>query len=153
MAAATAEDVIVTLRSIDASLKLLVSHLGAGARQATQTEHAGTASEADLDGKYGNEKIKFDPRDWTGDSFKGKLMSEAQPGYLDLLASAYDFFAEKNDRTKEVTDKGVAKSTYDRRTAARARGWAARLREGWTAPVAPAFGEPEAPLTSDSIPF
>ena len=45
-----------------------------------------------------------------------------------LLAERYDYFAGKEPDQK--------KANYNRLDAARARGWAARLRGGWTAPVA-----------------
>jgi hypothetical protein len=88
------------------------------------------ADDADLDSQYGDEKIRFNPRDWTGDSFVGRTMSECPAPFLDALAKVYDYFAQKNEAAKEMTDKGQPKWVFDQRTASRARGWAVRIRDG-----------------------
>lgn len=93
------------------------------------------ATNAELDGPFGDETIKFDPRDWQGDSFKGAPMSRCPADYLDMLASSLDYFAKKNEG--KLTDKGKPKSDFDRRSAARARGWAQRVRGGWKPRAAP----------------
>lgn len=88
------------------------------------------ASDAELDHpKYGDPQVKTAPRDWTGDFRVGQRMSESDPRLLDLVAERSDYFAGKNDQAKAVTDKGVPKSKFDRANAAKARGWAARLRK------------------------
>jgi hypothetical protein len=116
------------LRSIDASLKQLVAasvqHVAGG---------AGAASEADLSDPRADETVKLNPRDWTGDSFKGHSMSMCPPAFLEELAKAHDYFAKKNEG--KLTDKGKPKSDFERRSAGRARGWAARLRAGWRPPA------------------
>lgn len=82
-----------------------------------------------LDGPHGDPKVRQkDPRDWTGDSMKGRRFSECPAEYLDLLADRYDYFAGREPDEK--------KAGYNRLDAQRARGWAARKRAGWTAPVA-----------------
>ncbi len=88
-----------------------------------------SAPRVDLDGPHGNPTIAAkDPRDWSGPTMKGKRFSECPAEYLDLLAERLDYFAEKEPDAK--------KANYNRLDAARARGWAARLRSGWTpAPV------------------
>lgn len=126
--------ILTLLTSIDASLKR-IARVYAAPSTTTDTKPGGqVASDAELDSKYGDEKIAFSPRDWTGENVKGRPMSTVPPACLDLLALAYDYFAEKNDREKAVDTKGNPKSTYDRRSAARARGWAKRLRAGWKPP-------------------
>jgi len=82
------------------------------------------ASERDLDSQYGDELVRFNPRDWTGEPLKGRFMSECTPDFLDLLAAGHDYFCQKN-----ATDE--KKAGYERRSAARARGWAKRMRAGW----------------------
>jgi hypothetical protein len=89
------------------------------------------ATDADLDSQYGDEKVNFKPRDWTGEWIKGQRMSESQPAMLDMLAETYDYFATKDEMTAEVTSSGKPKAPYTRQSARRARGWAARLRAGW----------------------
>lgn len=124
---------LALLTSIDASLKVIADI----SRKRVAANGPAVAPDRDLDSQYGDEKIRFDPRDWSGKRYKGCTMSESEPDYLELLAGAYDFFAEKNDREKEVDSAGRPKSTYDKRTAARARGWAKRMREGWKPPPPP----------------
>lgn len=118
---------ISILTSIDASLKKLV----AIAEKRKAGPAAEVADDRDLDGPHGNETVKFSPRGWDDKDglFKGSPMSECPPAFLDLLAEAFESFARKN------TDKGdTKKAGYDRRSAARARGWANRLRNGWQPP-------------------
>lgn len=76
----------------------------------------------DLLSNYGNPLVRFDPRDWTGESCKGRQFSECPPAFLDVLAAALDYFAEKETDAK--------KAGYNRKDAARARGWAERIRSG-----------------------
>lgn len=108
------EESIRLLRSIDSSLKSLLALQG-GARQ---TERV------DLDGTHGDPVVKAkDPRDWTGEPMKGRKFSECPPDYLDMVAERFDYFASKEPDEK--------KAKYNRLDAARARGWAQRLRAGW----------------------
>ena len=110
-----------------------------------------TVPDSMLDGPHGDTVIKAkDPRDWTGLPMGGKKFSECPPDYLDLLAERYDYFARKaKDRLNDVGPDGdsveIAKCEKDAKYAAlyakRARGWAARLRSGWTAPAAQTVDE------------
>ena len=77
-------------------------------------------------------KSRSGPRDWSGPSQKGKRFSRCPPEYLDLVAKRLDFFADKETKNNVVTSSGKPKAPYTQRDAARARGWAKRLREGWT---------------------
>ncbi len=122
---ATAQDVIDVLRSIDASLKALLA-LQRGS-QAPQV-----APDSDLDGQWGDPVIRAkDPRDWTGESQLGKPFSECPAEYLDLVAARLDFFAEKAEAEGTLTTSGKPVAPYNRRDAARARGWAQRIRHGY----------------------
>lgn len=94
------------------------------------------ASDADLDGPYGDPIVKFTPRDWHGANLKGAKFSECPSEFLLAMASAFDYFASKNDEAGAVDAKGRNKSYYDRQAAARARGWAARNAGKQAAPVA-----------------
>ena len=108
---ATAET-IALLKSIDASLQHLVSLAESRKPQSV-----------DLDSEHGNPEVKAkDPRDWSGPSMFGKRFSECPATYLDVLADRYDHFA-----SKETDEK---KRKYNLLDAARARGWAARVRAG-----------------------
>jgi hypothetical protein len=106
-----------TLRGVT----LLVLHLGALPKRAGDPGGTGrVATDAELDGKYGDGKVVCDPRDWQGASFKGGRMSECPAEYLDLLAVVLDGFAD--------TETDAKKKKYKRDDAAKARGWAARKR-------------------------
>lgn len=166
MAAPTSQDVYDVLKSIDARLATLNAHFGAGVRPAGSQASAGptVASDGELDSQYGNPEVKAkDPRDWTGDSMKGRRFSECPPSYLDLVADRLVYFAEQaeehmvDQQTPETERADLKKKAhYNRKDAARARGWAARLRNGWTPPAASeAFGAPESgePINADEIPF
>jgi hypothetical protein len=76
------------------------------------------ASDRDLDGPHGDPEVRFDPRDWTGVSCKGRRFSACPSAFLDALADVLDSFASGE------TDEKKAK--YKRLDAARARGWARR---------------------------
>lgn len=131
-------EAITLLKSIDASLKLLVKQL-AGANGAV-------AADRDLDGRYGDPELRFLPRDWTGPSYKGRRFSECPPDLLVMVAETLEYFADKSEDADERTDKGKPVAPYKRADAARARGWAKRNREGrgrWT-PEQPGGDESEA---------
>ncbi len=125
---ATTDDVLAVLRSIDASLKQLVA--------AQPKPPPVVADAADLDGQYGDPVIRAkDPKEWRGDSQTGKPFSACPPAYLDLVASRLDYFADKAEQDGTLTSSGKPVAPFNRRDAARARGWAARLRAGWKPPT------------------
>jgi hypothetical protein len=118
-------DVLV---SIEALLKQIVAWHAATAPKPV-------ASDRDLDGKYGDPELKFVPRDWTGDNFKGSRFSECPAELLDLVAETFDYFASQAEAKNELTTGGKAVAPYKRADAARARGWAKRKREGYVVPA------------------
>ena len=118
------------LIDIRATLKVIVQLLQQ--RTSAPAKSEAVASDRDLDGKYGDPEVKFDPRDWSGDSCKGLHMSACPAEFLDLLAETFDYFAQKAEDAKEVTSSGKAVAPYKRADAARARGWAKRIRSGPT---------------------
>lgn len=89
-----------------------------------------TVTDADLDSERGDEKIKMNPRNWSGQSFKGQPMSQCPAEFLDQYAESMAYFAQKNDEKGEKDSKGGPKSKWDRLSEGRARGWAARIRAG-----------------------
>ncbi len=127
------EDVLTVLRSMDATLKTLLTVSQQRVTEARAAKPKPIASDADLDSPYGDEKVRLNPRDWTGASLKGQPMSTCPAPFLDLLAESYDYFERKNEDAGAMTDKGKPKADYDRRSARRARGWAQRARAGWSA--------------------
>lgn len=117
-------ETIRLLTSIDATLKQLLVAL------ASEPKHD-TVDDAAANGPHGDPVLKFTPRDWTGESHKGRNFSTCPPDLLDLVAEALDYFAGKADDPK--------KAKYDTLDAKRARAWAARLRAGWQPPTSEGF--------------
>lgn len=107
---------------------------------------SGVAPDRDLDGQYGDPVVRTDPKRWAGESFVNRPFSACPPDYLDLLAGFLDWRAER-----EASTPGKEKyERYSRADAARARGWARRIRGGWQAPTeTDAYVPPE----SDEAPF
>lgn len=146
---------------IEKMLAALCAHLGvpgygraAGARPAAAggSSAGAVAPDHDLDSEYGDPEIRRDPKRWTGDSFVGHRYSQTPPEYLDTLASQLDWQADRDEESDARDNKGRPKAQYARRDAARARGWAARLRAGFVAaPPPPREAEPE--IAPDDIPF
>ena len=77
------------------------------------------------------------PRDWTGPTYIGRRYSDCPAPLLDLLAKLCDYSAQKADEKGEITKTGQPVGPYRRRDAARARGWAARLRSRPPPPAPP----------------
>ena len=68
------------------------------------------------------------PKRWTGADYKGRKYSECDADFLEKLAEAFEWFAQRDDESSAVDKNGNPKSRWSRLDAARARGWAARLR-------------------------
>ena len=147
------------LLSIEALLQRLVAVAGSGARPQASAATTGTvAPDRDLDGKYGNPIIKAkDPRDWTGPTMKGRRFSDCPADYLDLVAARLDYFADQAEAEGKLTTNGKPVAPYNRADAARARGWAKRIRSGVHTPGAVSSGPPDEdwgpPPSDDDIPF
>lgn len=98
-----------------------------------------TASDSDLDGQHGDPLIKYDPKPkyWTGGSYAGSQYSETSPEYLDAMARYLDacaYMAKRDADTGKDVEKNEKSAKFKGLDAARARGWAARLRAGWQSP-------------------
>lgn len=76
------------------------------------------ATDRELDGQWGNPEIRFDPRDWKGDSYKKQHFADAPSDYLLMLAEAFESMA--------ATEQDEKKKGYKRKDAKLARGWAKR---------------------------
>lgn len=116
------KEAIDLLRSIDASLKQLLKHFAAAAPKVV-------ASDRELDGQHGDPVLRFTVRDWTGPTYKGRRFSECPADLLDMIAASLDYFAMKAEESGEQY-RGKSVAPYKRADAARARGWARRIREG-----------------------
>jgi hypothetical protein len=132
-------------------LRQILSALQGGARSSTPAlASVHVADDTDLDGRFGNEEVRVNPRDWHGESMKGQRMSECPPEFLDMLADTLDYFAKKNAASNAMTTGGKPKADFDRKAAARARGWARRLRNGWSDASEPSQGgDPFGDMGSD----
>lgn len=121
-------ETLARLASIDVTLKAILLVLSEKRNTAPSAE---TVPDRVLDSPHGDPDVRQkDPRDWSGPTMKGKRFSQCPPDYLELLAERYDYFAGNEQDAK--------KAGYNRLDAQRARGWAARLRNGWTPATAPA---------------
>ena len=122
-------EILAVLKSIDTKLERMAGGNGAA-----------PASDADLDSKYGDPEVKAkDPRDWTGPTMKDRRFSQCPPEYLEMVAERLDYFSSQ---LKGETEEEQKKLKYQKLDAARARGWAKRLRSGWKpAPAAAGWGD------------
>lgn len=113
---------------------LLIESRGGASGGAGSTTGGKVATSYDLDGEYGDPIVKKDPKRWTGESFAGCKMSECPPDYLEEVASLFDWMADRDDEQgKTWTSKKPGAtpkpaSTFKRKDASLARGWALRKR-------------------------
>lgn len=126
----------VILAKLDLILALLQAKPTLAPAPAAVSVGGAIASDAELDGPYGNPTIKHDPKRWEGRSYVGDTYSQTEPAYLDCLASFLDWKAGVNERdmakagaTPEEVKKCEKTAHFSRLDASRARGWAKRLRE------------------------
>ena len=105
---------------------------------------AGTvAPDSELDGKWGDPEVRYDPKRWSGDSYKGSRYSQCPASYLEELASFLDWQADKDSQSGDPQKEKYGE--YKRRDAARARGWAIRNREKRAGTADLGFGGGEDP--------
>lgn len=127
-------DIEDRLERIEKKLDQLLAKLSGGAAasaRATPPPSASDkeiASDADLDSPRGNPEVRLVPKRWSGEDMRGRRFSEAEPEFLDMLADMLEWMANRNDETGAVDKNGNPKSKWDRLDAARARGWARRIR-------------------------
>lgn len=134
------KDILATLREIRDSLRSGGAVAGGAPSSAASSGKGGqVAGDRELDSEWGNPSVRKDPKRWVGDSFAGCRLSECPPAYLDQLADLYDWMGDKDEEENKL-HKGKPTAPYKRRDAARCRGWAKRLREGWKPPVGSAGG-------------
>jgi hypothetical protein len=120
------DDEVRVLRSMARGMLTAMKRDGVAGVSATAMGAAAggvTADDAELDGDWGNPVVRLTLKKWTGDSCKGKSYSECPVEFLDMLASTLDWMADNPQAGKDPKYVG-----FNRKDAARARGWAARLR-------------------------
>lgn len=135
-------EVLERLARIEAAVAALSGGRRPAARGADGPAPGTTADDADLDSKWGNPAVRYDPKRWVGPSFKGSFYSDCPPDYLHELAGFLEWQADKDEEKGE--DRFAA---FKRRDAARARGWAARNARKEAPLFAPADGVAAAPPT------
>ena len=136
---------------IDEVLRILKAWPTTGGAIPAQSAGA-VADDADLDGQYGNEKIRKMPsaKYWQGADYTDAVMSDCPADFLKAYAKykgACAYMTRKNGDPEKLKYAG-----YDDKSAARALGWAARNEGKKAAPKAPEgfqgnFGE------DDGMPF
>lgn len=132
--------ILAKLDTLEGLVRQLLAGNGA-ARPATAAKANGqrsggnVASDDDLDSDKGDPKIVYDPKSpkyWEGASYVGLHYSEVpDPAYLDAMAKyldAYAWAAGKNAAEGQDVEKNEKNARFKALDAARARGWAARLR-------------------------
>lgn len=130
------EEILKALARVEAKLDRVLAAQASGGGGGSLP----IADDRDLDGQHGDPAIKFTPkRGYSGPDMKGQRMSEASPEFLDAYADALQYASEHPREGKEKYAR------YDALDAARARGWAKRLRGGWRNPAQ----QDAAPATDD----
>lgn len=119
-------------RKLDTLLAAMKSQpMGGGSRASAANNNGGGGDiDIDIDGPRGDPEVRFMPKRWSGADFKGRKFSECDPEFLDMLADAYEWFAQRDDEQNAVDKNGAPKSKWSRLDAGRARAWANRLRGG-----------------------
>ena len=118
-------EILAALKRIEGKLDAVLAKRQSEERSKPAAASANVASDQDLDSQWGDPKVRFMPRDWAGDSFKGATASQCPAELCDMMANALEYFAEKNAASDPK------KAGYDRKDASRFRGWAVRKRNGW----------------------
>lgn len=97
------------------------------------------ADDRELDSQYGNPVVHKDPPRWEGQRYAGRKLSDTEPAFLDCFAEFKEWQAGMDEKNGKVDGKGRPTAQFNLKDAARARGWAARLRrQSSNGPVQPA---------------
>lgn len=131
-------DICAKLDALTLQVAALVASFDAGKSRPAQTPSAPPPSNVDLDSDYGNFVVKKSPPRWKGIDYAGKRLSETEADFCDAIASLKQWAAGK-DREAGKDPK------FAELDAARAAGWAARLRGGWKSKPA-TDGDEEVPF-------
>lgn len=121
--------VITLLEEQNTLLRAILAALSPDATAARGAAGA-VASDRDLDGQYGNPEVRTNPKRWDGPSFRGRRFSECSAEFLDVYAELLEWQGQQSDKKNERTNTNKPLGDYRRQDAARARGWAKRIRAG-----------------------
>jgi hypothetical protein len=140
-------------RALKALAMGIVNGMGGGQSAAAPSNGAGqsVATDAELDGRFGNPTVRKDARRWAGESYIGATYSECPSDYLLVLAEQFEWSAGKDKENPEAKKhrNGTPFWKYNLADAARARGWA-RRNKGKTLP--PPGATSAQPASDDSGP-
>ena len=117
---------LTALEQMNALINARLSQLENRKAHPQQAAGATVATDADLTGERGNPKVERNPPRWDGDDMTGRRWSQTSVAFLECMAGFLDW---KADNPREGKEKYAQ---YDRKDAARARAWAARLAPGST---------------------
>ena len=109
-----------------------------GARPRRRSPTGRQEIDADIDGPRGDLEVRFVPKRWSGQDYKGQKFSSCEPEFPRHAGGRHEWFAQRDDESNAVDKNGTPKSRWSRLDAARARAWSARLRGG----AAPARAPP-----------
>ena len=137
------------LTAIEARLAALEA---AGAKPVASSDSNAVADDRDLDSEYGDPVIRFGLKEkyWKEqpDPNIGYKFSECSPEYLDATAKYLSACAYM--KRKEGDEK---KAGYKDRDAARARGWAKRIRANGGQPAQRSQQDADAESEAEALPF
>ena len=136
------QEVLARLDRIEAALKG-----GSRAPSPPPSSSGNVAPASDLDSKWGDPEVRYDPKRWRGDSYKGRRYSECPADYLLELAGFLDWMAGKDE--EEGGEDKLKYAGYKRKDAARARGWAARVASAPPRKLNDLFGSPPSDADDD----
>lgn len=122
----TADDIRTHARALLAIADALDG--GKSASGSVASVAGATASDADLDGQYGDPIVKFPSKRWEGEDFSEQRFSACSAEFLLSHASFLDWKADRDEASGD--EAKLRKANYMRRDAVRARGWARRNESG-----------------------
>jgi hypothetical protein len=129
------------LDRIEAKLDQLLAKPAPRAASAAPVGDIAPAPDSDLDGEHGDQVIKFDPKQWKGQSYVGKRMSQTTPEYCDSVLGLAMWKLRK-----DIEAGDEKKAGYARRDASRALGWKLRLEAGYKPPQTAASFDDDPPF-------
>lgn len=144
------------LAQILAELQAMNRHLtrsdtasGGSAKPGTTSKHP-IASDADLDGEHGDPEVRFPPKNWPGEDFAGRRLSQTSASFCERMANYWDWQADGDEASADEKKRKSAR--FKRLDAARARGWEIRLRAAEAdAPTGPVPSPDD--VGGDDLPF
>jgi hypothetical protein len=151
------------IRMLKALASSLLNAMGRGATAAAPAKAptGKVATTDELSDRFGDPKVRKDPKRWAGESYVGATYSRCPSEYLVELAGYMEWIADKEAQKPEPKRhrNGTPFYEYDLKNAALARGWALRNEgKAFSPPVqetamdAPFGSDDQAPVNYDQTP-